>query len=151
MKTYTVEDIERFYNHVRVGKPNECWEWIGESTCPLFRFDGKCTSATRFAFWIATGIHPGELFVCHSCDNRRCVNPRHLWLGTSKDNLQDAAKKGRMQHGNKHYLAKLTENDVREIREKRTSGSTQRQLAETYNVSSMCISHVVNRKTWKHI
>lgn len=152
MKIYTESDISRFYCYVKVGKPDECWEWLGGTAgggYGVFWFSGRLIKAARFAFWFTTGVYPGKLNVCHSCDNRLCVNPKHLWLGTQQENMQDAAKKGHL--AGRHPGAKLTEKEVHEIRARRESGISARQLAVEYNVTAWQIRAIVRRKTWKHI
>lgn len=148
---YTVQDIKRFWKHVCIKGPDECWEWTSKSERPTFSFSGGNGSAARFSFLIHTGIWPGRLYVCHSCDNKRCINPSHLWLGTHKDNQRDAAKKGRMARGEDQGSAKLTENDIREIRTKRAAGTKRRQLAKDYRVDETTIDNIVKRKSWKHV
>lgn len=158
MKIYTVQDIERFWKYVRVGKPNECWEWLGghggKAMVATFSFNGESSNAARFSFWIHTGVWPGNLEVCHSCDNAMCVNPNHLWLGTHLENMHDALRKGRLgkNRGERHGNAKLTEAGVKEIREKYAAGGiTTVRLAKEYGVCQATIAHVVNRIAWKHI
>lgn len=158
MGIYTESDIRRFYSYVAIKGPDECWEWTGGGSMGYGQFHfGKDSSqplmpAHRFAFWIATGVYPGELFVCHSCDNKSCVNPKHLWLGTAKDNMQDAVSKGRMARGERNSSAKLTEDEVREIRSKHKTGKwRQAELAEEYNISRSVISNIVRRRNWTHI
>lgn len=153
MKIYTEQDIRRFYSYVQVGKEDECWEWLGFTAVGygMFMFDGKPMKASRFIWWFTTGQHPEELYVCHHCDNKMCVNPKHLFLGTQKENMQDAVRKGRIVHGAKHYNARLTENDVREIRAKRTAGISCHQLTTEYGVSFTQIWNIVRRKQWVHI
>lgn len=147
MKVYTEKDIRRFYTYVNIGKPDECWEWTGGTACGrgLFYFDRHQTTATRFIFWFTTGIWPGDLLICHSCDNRLCVNPKHLFLGTAKDNAIDAARKG-------HMAKRLVEAEVREIREKYAAGGvTQKQLADEYGTNQGMVSMIVNHKWWSHV
>ena len=98
MKTYIVKDIERFWCKVTIAGPNDCWEWIAGKNdygYGLFSFDCRHMRAHRFSFWIHTGIWPGDLCVCHSCDNKLCVKPEHLFIGTYSDNLNDSYDKGR--------------------------------------------------------
>ena len=154
MRTYTEADIRRFYTHVAVGKPDECWEWmafVDKDGYGRFCFEGAQRQAHRFAYWFSTGIAPTGLNVCHSCDNPGCVNPKHLWLGTQQANMQDSVEKGRIAHGETHPSAILTKADVLEIRAKREAGSTLRQLADEYGVALGNIHNITSRTNWKHI
>ncbi len=90
--------LERFFKYVKGGEENSCWIWAGAKTKTgygQFSFNGKPVKAHRFMYETYYGVSPGTLDVCHSCDNPLCINPKHLWLGTAKDNLQDASKKER--------------------------------------------------------
>ncbi len=92
---------ERFMSKVAVGAAHECWLWTGNAN-PVsgygqFRIRGRNSmTASRAAWTLLIGEVPDGLDVCHSCDNRRCVNPAHLWLGTRRDNMLDAKAKGRI-------------------------------------------------------
>lgn len=110
--------------------------------------------AHRFAYSVLVGPIPEGLFVCHSCDNPACVNPEHLFLGTSKDNNQDCARKGRNKaskgRGIANIRAKLTESDVLAIRAipKEIKNT---HIAKQYGVSDVAVSYIRLRRTWRHI
>lgn len=148
---------ERFWRHVRKG--DGCWEWQsarggnGYGSFGLTR--ERMTPAHRFSWELHYGPIPDGLFVCHHCDNRLCVRPDHLFLGTHGDNMADMVRKGR--HRNKPMVgvanpkAKLTEDDVRAIRTRRAAGETCRVLAAEFGVSTPLISYIVKRKQWTHV
>lgn len=87
--------------------------------------------------------------VMHSCDNPPCVNPDHLKWGTDADNHRDKVAKGRQVKGSSHPFAKLTDEDVYNIRSLHSSGITQRKISSIFNISNQQISRIVNGKRWK--
>lgn len=95
----------------------------------------------------------GSLYVCHKCDNRKCVNPEHLFLGTSRDNNLDMHRKGRAVSliGSDHPQSKLTEKKVKKIRILHKKGYLQKEIAVMFNVTSSAINSIVNRKIWRHV
>lgn len=145
---------DRFWEKVIVGTESECWEWIGSKTKGYGRlgFQGRSAlQASRVSWKIHFGAIPEGLYVCHKCDNRGCVNPAHLFLGTPKDNQQDMSKKGRCARGERHPQSKFTRQDVIDIRRKYKLGVSQRKLAKRYNVKQQAISRVISGKRWGHI
>lgn len=96
------------------------------------------------------GNVPSHLFVCHTCDNPRCVNPKHLFLGTQKENMQDAVRKNRTSFGERNGMRKLSKEQVAEIRnELAKSKYTHREIAEKFNVSRSSIGSIINNKRWR--
>lgn len=111
--------------------------------------------AHRYSWELHRGPIPEGLCVCHNCpggDNPSCVNPDHMFLGTISDNMRDAGKKGMIVHGSKHAFAKLTEDDVKTIRELYRSGAKRLfELAKHYGVNSMTLRDAAIGKSWKHV
>jgi len=91
--------MERFFN--KIEKTDTCWIWTGclrgKSGYGAFKHNKKVFDAHRFSYMIHKGQITEGMFVCHTCDNRICVNPDHLFLGTAKDNWQDGFNKGRIK------------------------------------------------------
>ncbi len=108
-------------------------------------------NAHRVAYYLEHGELGKQLCVCHRCDNPVCCNPRHLFLGTQAENLDDMIRKGRKALGEKVNFSKLKETQVREIRSLYQRGFTQQAIAEKYEVCRAAISLIVNRVNWKHV
>ena len=141
---------ERFWGRVEIGKDDECWLWksaLQGNGYGHMRYRGKFLMAHRTAWVLAHGLIPEGMYVCHHCDNRACVNPAHLFLGTAADNSKDMVNKGRAAHnrGGLAGAAKLTLPEVLVIRK---SDELQRVLADRYNVSPSAISLLKSGKTW---
>jgi hypothetical protein len=150
--------VERFWAKVKVGKPDECWEWQASTDGRGYgQLNGgnRSLRAHRVSYELHFGSIPDGLDVCHRCDNRRCVNPHHLFVGTRSDNVQDMLKKGRgnfvPQVGSKNHLSKLHEDDIPEIRELAAGGLTCAAIASRFGVTAENISMIVRRLTWSHV
>lgn len=138
-------------------KSDGCWEWTASIDGDGYgKFKGELlgvvyNKAHRFSWAMHSGTAiPENMHVCHSCDNRRCVNPAHLWLGTNEDNMADKIAKGRSRsvRGNEHPDALLTEDQVRAIL---ADPRPYTVLAHEYGVKASTIGSVKNRASWAHI
>lgn len=144
----------RFWSNTK--QVGECLEWQGKPRKNgygdvKYKINGKWwLYPHRIAYFFHYDDDPGELMVCHTCDNRMCVKPEHLFLGTARDNLQDMADKGRRK-GEKHAGSKLTEADVLYIRRVARVEKSLAELARQFHVSRGAISSIVHRKSWTHI
>lgn len=154
-----MNDAERFW--AKVDKTCECWEWTG---CIIRNgygqfWMGKHIYSHRYSYIIHHPItidlwEHREICVCHRCDNRKCVNPAHLFLGSCGDNMKDCVAKGRWAdvRGAKNPFSKLTEKQVREIRTRYATGNLlRRQLALEYGITTGTIKDIIQRRSWKHI
>lgn len=156
-------EIICFLSKVNIKDGDVCWNWKASLMNSgygqfLYTREGKTKniSAHRMAFQLFKGEIPSGMQVNHTCDNKRCVNPIHLYIGTQSENLYDAVNRGRHKSnnlfGNKNPKTKLNIEDVIKIRESYKSGTaSQGALAKKYGVSQANISSIVLRETWKHI
>lgn len=143
----------------RVKKGNGCWTYNGVVTKDGYgrlRYEGVKVLAHRLAYILSNKVEiPEGMCVLHSCDNRICVNPKHLFLGTHSDNMKDMKQKGRRKGfllGEMSPKAKFTDTEVLRIRAEYAAGiKDQMVLSVEYGVSQPCISAIVLRKTWKHL
>ena len=108
---------ERFWSKVNKKGINDCWEWIASYRGKYGQITVKKEKylAHRFS-WILHYGNPGTQWVLHKCDNPKCINPKHLFLGTPKDNTQDMISKKRKPLGEKHLSSKLTNQQIYSIR-----------------------------------
>ena len=128
-----------------------CWPWTGaldRDGYGVFCYIGKVYKAHSMALRLDGRPVPKGMYACHHCDNPSCVNPAHLYVGTPLENSRDAKDRGRVPVGEKHYLAKLTEKDVLEIR---ASDLTCAKLAMQFGVSLSNISFIRTGKSWRHV
>lgn len=149
------DDAARFASYINRQEDADCWPWKGSITSSgygRFGLGKKTVRAHRYAYEQAHGEISAGLFVCHLCDNPACVNPRHLWLGTPKDNVRDMLDKGRCcaPRGVTHYKSKLNNEAVKVIRHF-ASTTPAKTLADAYRVSHATIRDVIKQNTWRHV
>lgn len=139
--------IERFKKYV-TKLENGCYEWSGGKTwCGYGKFwdSKKRTTAHRYSYEYYIGKISKNLMVLHTCDNRSCVNPKHLFLGTNRDNSIDAVKKGRISG------QKLKSEDVKKIRLMGEKGMTHLDISRLFSVSRVNVTKIINKKTHRYI
>lgn len=156
--TIPAKTIERFWSKVdQSGGPDACWPWtagLDSHGYGSFRSPGSSNrGAHRFAFALTAGGIPSGMFVCHTCDNRRCCNPAHLWVGTNADNTRDRDIKGRRKGpaGTENGNAKLSDDDIADIRTAYNLGESQRKLAARFGVCRGTIWRIVTGQMWRHL
>lgn len=159
---------EKFWQ--KVEKANGCWNWQGSYSDNGYGKIWDCEEridkyAHRVAYELTYGKIPDGLQVCHKCDNRKCVRPDHLFLGTSAENHADAVAKGRHPKGDKcpahvhperlirgenHYRAKLKNNQVAIIKKQFSAGESISNLAKNFHVTYGAIYAIVTGRNWKN-
>ncbi len=146
--------IERFWSLVAItANPEKCWEWQGglrQNGYGRVTVNNKRWLAHRYA-WFLINKRDAAQFLLHSCDNRKCVNPVHLREGTQLENLQDMKNRGRSLRGESNKVAKLTEENVRAIKELLKNGRKLKDIATIFNVHFSTISYINTGKRWAHI
>ncbi|HEY6731901.1 MAG TPA: HNH endonuclease signature motif containing protein [Solirubrobacterales bacterium] len=137
---------------------DECWEWQArrhkQGYGLLSEWDGERRSrllAHRVSWELAFGQIPDRLHVLHRCDNPPCVNPRHLFLGSQRDNNADKVAKGRQPRGESHPHSRLTEHDVRAIRDRARRGERRLLIAESFGISDTHVYAIINRRYWASV
>lgn len=140
---------------------NGCWPWLGIKSSGYgmvsrnyLDIKTRMATITHLVYESLVGPIPPGHEICHTCDNRQCVNPAHLFAGTRKENLQDAATKGRMgrdMHGIKNGNARLNDKQVLEIRRRWAGGENQHSIAKRFGTTPTNVSMICTRQTWSHI
>jgi hypothetical protein len=151
---------ERFWPKVaKLLDWSACWIWlaskerIAKGKYGTFKLKSYVTSrAHRVAYALYYGRSPGELLVCHTCDNPQCVNPSHLFLGTVQDNSDDMVRKGRAskqdQRGERNKAAKLSAEQIETIRDLIRANLTNTAIAARYGVTHQAISRIRRGRSW---
>lgn len=152
---------ERFWKHVE--KSDDCWNWTASLSNGYGQFskgNKQITLSHRFSYEIHIGKIPDGMFICHKCDNPRCVRPDHLFLGTSSDNMKDMASKGRgvfqkhpekLKRGSEQHLAKLTNFKVFKLRRLKLAGVSFRRISMWIDLDRSTITDAIKGRTWAHV
>ena len=152
----TPEQLRELFFTGFTKQPNGCWEWNKRRTNGYGRFprqSGNEIHAHVYSWELHHGKIPRGKIVCHRCDNPPCVNPEHLFLGSSKDNSRDMAAKGRCnpRRGTFHPCNKLSETDVLAIRREYAIGEPMESLSKKFKVTLSVVWHILHKKSWKHL
>ena len=159
-KGYWQEMTKDRFLSLLIKRKNGCWEWHkpGKYGYGVVWYKNKNWQAHRLAYHLLAGKIPKNKMVCHSCDNKPCCNPTHLWLGSARDNVVDMINKGRKAptHGELSAMAKLNNYQIRAIRKYHSKHSKTRiwgckKMALKYKVSREEIGRIVRGLNWKHI
>lgn len=148
---------KRFWDRVDKQGNSECWPWLGPRHKNGYGFDRDKRFFDQYyphraAYIFTHGSIPGGLHILHRCDNRICCNPAHLFAGTNNDNIVDKVAKSRQPRGETHGIAKLTVEQVVEIRRRYKEGNiTMLELGKQYGVGGGTISAVIRRENWQWV
>ncbi len=128
-----------------------CWNWKGVVGSRGYGKIGTNKTAHREAYKYTYGNIPNGMQICHTCDNRKCVNPAHLFLGSIGDNMKDKVSKNRQAKGSQIGASVLTEEQVLEIRKMRIAGNEYQVIADHFNIKWDLVKVVCKNVVWKHV
>lgn len=149
--------IDLFMGKVEADPNGGCWLWGGtfvpSSGYGQMQVDGRAVGAHRLSYTLHIGPIPTGQFVCHRCDVRLCVNPRHLFVGSPLDNQRDMIIKGRRRLviGDRHTSSKLRAADIPTIRGRLRRGEACLVIARDYGVTDGAINAIRRGRTWWHV
>jgi len=154
------DDKKYIQERIKIDTETGCWNWKlsvgshGYGNTKYCRKNNTYSCAHRLSYFVYKG-EIGDYYVLHTCDNKRCCNPEHLYLGNCKDNVRDMVVRGRHKNGkNKGEeigTSKVTENQVREIKVRLKNGETPYDIEKDYSIGKDAIYHIKWGKRWKHI
>lgn len=158
-----IEDVKnRIHDRVLITEQG-CWEWrlkLRKNGYARVTYKRQSWYAHRLSYLAFVGELKEGLDVCHKCDNRKCVNPEHLFQGTRLENMQDAKQKNRLSTGESHSklvrgelagASRLKDSDIKAIFESKAGGTSGAEIARSYGVDKSTIHLIIKRKTWRHI
>jgi len=154
---------ERFWSKVDIREPDECWPWTAaprnkrsQRNYGAFWLNGRHHPANKIAWELKNGLMPQGMFACHRCDNPSCCNPSHIFPGTTQENTADKVRKGRQVKGELVHTAKLSKQDVIDIRNMlppntRAPRGLPGKIAEKYGITKQYVSEIWGRKSWRSL
>jgi len=154
-----MKTLEEIFDNYTIDKTTNCWNWnraIDSSGYGAVKYCGKKHNVHRLVWMLLHDNLEKGICVCHKCDNRKCINPDHLFIGTQSDNMKDCVNKGRyfsnVIRGEKNSWSKLSSKQVIEIRQlKESKKISNKEIAKQYKVGYTAISKIIRGENWKHI
>lgn len=142
--------------NIAIDPRTACWNWTGRLfqggygvfKCAAIQKRGM--NASRGSWIVHYGAIPAGKFVCHTCDNRKCVNPEHLFLGSPQDNVADMVAKGRNSRGSGRPQTKQTAETVAAMKEMRGQGCSYQHIAIKFGISKSGAFQIINGLSWKY-
>jgi hypothetical protein len=156
-RSYSLDPYQRLKEKYKVNIDSGCWEYLANSYYNGYahiKFKNKTYKAHRFSYELHNGPISDDLCVLHKCDNRKCINPEHLFLGSRDDNMKDMVSKNRQAKGIFNGTSKLSEQDVIEIKNYLNTNLYKgliTDLSKKYDVSRAVIYSIKTGKTWSHV
>lgn len=154
----TGDIINRFWEKVsKADHPLDCWEWIAAGRglgYGCLKIAGRVYDSHRLSWLIHFGDIPTGQYVCHKCDNRRCVRPDHLFLGTPQNNFDDMRSKGRERRavGERCHAAKITADIVTQIRTLALDPSlSYTDIGNLFGIERTTAAQIARGRAWKHV
>ena len=149
---------QRFWD--KVCKSDSCWEWgasldhhgygqISQISSTTNKKTMRKSHRVSYELYYSVVLSPNEC-VLHTCDNPKCVNPAHLYIGDRNDNHRDMVQRGRIMSGDNASWSKLNSQQVTSIRQRLTFGEPQAKIAREYGIHQSTISYLKNNKTWRY-
>jgi hypothetical protein len=148
------DPVKKFWSRVEKRGEDECWQWLGsfdkdgygQMRNGVLRIQDR---AHKFSARLHFGEIPKGMCVCHSCDNKWCSNPKHLFFGTQQDNIADKMAKNRQAKGEQQGHSKLTEAMIAEIRSR--ANESYRTLCQEFDLVPSTVYRIWRNQSWKHV
>jgi hypothetical protein len=146
--------MKRFWDKIAITNDEECWLWLAgkdKDGYGLFKLEGKTVRATRFCYEITTGKKLKN-YALHTCDNPSCVNPKHIYDGTAKDNMKDCKSRGRYNHsiGENTNTMKVSDSDILRIRKLKDKISGK-EIANRFGLSETHVSRILSGQRRQYV